>query len=904
MAKNLPLNAKDFYEGKNPFVEVEKGAKTLLTTMDEMQKKLISVNQELGKSMRGNTKETSKDYQVLNDQLSKSQQNTAALNKINEEKARLEATLLKLNKQSQQENEELNLLIQQQKKNNKDLARETLNLVKPYEKLTKQTNEAQKKFKNLAAEFGVNSKQAKAAKAEFEKLDGQLRKVNDAAKDGRRDVGRYEKAWGGIKNVLAKGLGFLGITAGVALVKKGFTDLIKSTQTTGDAWAASISGMKFAYDKFLVSIATGDWSNFFSNLKQAYEDGKKYATLLDELFEKNNAYTIARAKANRQVEELETITKDATKSDEVRRKAALEINKIEDDLFKVNQQVRKDAYETELIRIKTKTGLEKEEFETFIEGYNDQIELREKAIELIDVENQQKSLLKNQEVLSFEQYQAAQTMLSDYEASLGDNLQSIRTYATLYKKYSNSTDEVIQAAVKAKVDLINTETEKLQLKQKNEVKLAKFEEDIAKKNKELTDSQINNLENLRKKVSELTTEIQKGNLNDLVTLANKQAQIDKINKEIETIENLIKAKGELKEVNEIEIVDEEIKIKEYDPSSSFDAAEKARQDEINAEIAKFEALKNINESGYSSIFDIFSKWATKKKAADENLSAEEIEKLNDTNQAKVQAVEELVNTLISIYTELLDSRIQDLETEINATNQKINETEQALNRETSLQEQGAANNVAIEKQKLERLQQERDKDLQEQKKLQKERDKVNKLTQISSLITAIANIINQYSNQGPQGWILGLLAASAAVIGYISASGEAESAVGEEGELLTKKGTYLESGKRHSRGGNKYSSAEFEEGEAHAIFSRDATRRNYKDIKQFTDLVNSGKWDLYKSQIGGNLNSIIVNNDYEKLLNEQRKTNQILQNQIRPVYNNKGKLVKFNINGVMIKAEI
>ena len=259
----------------------------------------------------------------------------------------------------------------------------------------------------------------------------------------------------------------------------------------------------------------------------------------------------------------------------------------------------------------------------------------EKAIELIDVENQQKSLLKNQEVLSFEQYQAAQTMLSDYEASLGDNLQSIRTYATLYKKYSNSTDEVIQAAVKAKVDLINTETEKLQLKQKNEVRLAKFEEDIAKKNKELTDSQINNLENLRKKVSELTTEIQKGNLNDLVTLANKQAQIDKINKEIETIENLIKAKGELKEVNEIEIVDEEIKIKEYDPSSSFDAAERARQDEINAEITKFEALKNINESGYSSIFDIFSKQATKKKAADDNLSAEEIEKLNDTNQPKV-----------------------------------------------------------------------------------------------------------------------------------------------------------------------------------------------------------------------------------------------------------------------------
>jgi hypothetical protein len=63
-----------------------------------------------------------------------------------------------------------------------------------YKKLTKETNEAQAEFKRLAAQFGVNSEQAQKAFKTFEKLDTQLREVNNAAKDGRRDVGRYKDA--------------------------------------------------------------------------------------------------------------------------------------------------------------------------------------------------------------------------------------------------------------------------------------------------------------------------------------------------------------------------------------------------------------------------------------------------------------------------------------------------------------------------------------------------------------------------------------------------------------------------------------------------------------------------------------------------------------------------------------
>ena len=73
-------------------------------------------------------------------------------------------------------------------------AKESLTQLNAFQRLTKQTNEAQMRFKALAAQYGLNDKRTKAARKEFEKLDNKLRRVNAAARDGRRDVGRYGKA--------------------------------------------------------------------------------------------------------------------------------------------------------------------------------------------------------------------------------------------------------------------------------------------------------------------------------------------------------------------------------------------------------------------------------------------------------------------------------------------------------------------------------------------------------------------------------------------------------------------------------------------------------------------------------------------------------------------------------------
>jgi prophage DNA circulation protein len=86
-----------------------------------------------------------------------------------------------------------------------------------------------------------------------------------------------------------------------------------------------------------------------------------------------------------------------------------------------------------------------------------------------------------------------------------------------------------------------------------------------------------------------------------------------------------------------------------------------------------DALLELDKKHYDSLLSIFANYATKKKALEDNLSAEEIAKLDETNTAKQQAVTELVNQLISIYSNLVQTRIDDLQQEIDATNQKIDE---------------------------------------------------------------------------------------------------------------------------------------------------------------------------------------------------------------------------------------
>lgn len=115
------------------------------------------------------------------------------LDKIEKDRLKLQERLTQLDDERVKANFDLREQIRLQTKELRDNARAAAASGDAYERLKKETNDAQKEAKKLSAEFGVNSKQAKEAQKRFTELDDELAEVNKRMRDGRRDVGRYEK---------------------------------------------------------------------------------------------------------------------------------------------------------------------------------------------------------------------------------------------------------------------------------------------------------------------------------------------------------------------------------------------------------------------------------------------------------------------------------------------------------------------------------------------------------------------------------------------------------------------------------------------------------------------------------------------------------------------------------------
>jgi hypothetical protein len=167
----------------------------LLGVTEDNLKKVLSTSADLAKTTPlGSLADMEKKEKAISDATKAIKE----LDAVEKDKVKLEQKLKDLGDARVKANFELREEIRLQTKELRDNAKLTSAVGDAYAKLKNDTNKAQLEFKKLAAEFGANSKEAKAARKEFDRFDDQLREVNDAARDGRRDVGRYEKGVAGL----------------------------------------------------------------------------------------------------------------------------------------------------------------------------------------------------------------------------------------------------------------------------------------------------------------------------------------------------------------------------------------------------------------------------------------------------------------------------------------------------------------------------------------------------------------------------------------------------------------------------------------------------------------------------------------------------------------------------------
>ncbi len=215
---------------------------------DKQDKKLLNNYEKLLKEQKAQEKELlrlttvfGKNSDIVEEARVKYNELTERVKDINSVRKEEQKQISKTEKLQQQLNSltsetakdefELKEQIRLRTKELRDAAKANAESADAYEDLKKRTNAAQLELKKLAAQYGANSKQAEEARKTFEALDEELREVNDAARDGRRDVGRYEK---GVKSLNKTLKVFASATIVLKVLQLLQTSLSKNSEGTAE----------------------------------------------------------------------------------------------------------------------------------------------------------------------------------------------------------------------------------------------------------------------------------------------------------------------------------------------------------------------------------------------------------------------------------------------------------------------------------------------------------------------------------------------------------------------------------------------------------------------------------------------------------------------------------------------
>lgn len=145
----------------------------------------------------------------------------------------------------------------------------------------------------------------------------------------------------------------------------------------------------------------------------------------------------------------------------------------------------------------------------------------------------------------------------------------------------------------------------------------------------------------------------------------------------------------------------------------------------------------------------------------------------------------------------VDSWVEATDRIVDQLNRQVDETQAALDTEIELMKAGYASNVTLKRQELEDIKKAREEALEDQKKAQQAQVAMETITQISSLITASAQIIEGFSSIPIIGTGLGI-AAVALMLGAFTAA--KAKAMQTAGVAKYEYGGWI-GGRRHSEGG-------------------------------------------------------------------------------------------------------
>ena len=521
-------------------------------------------------------------------------------------------------------------------------------MVSAYKKETDKLRELTAKAKDAAIQYGINSKEARKLRDEQQKLDRKIKDIDRSLGIHNRNVGNYGSALGKVTGFLG---GFGLAMGGSQAIMKSFTGIINNSQEAGDKWAVTVAGMTGAMDGFWQAVGTGKWGELLDYMERGAKAAREYAAATDDLFEGEQGAKILTAEYDLQIANLEKIRRDVTKSTEERRKAAFDIVKIEEaKLATINTENQK-AFDAEAARIKTRTGLDKDELVSFLRTYREKEGVRNKYFEdeqklISNISRSQERLILPDGKVQYLETEQSSIARGKLEAFYKSQTSEMKIYLDLLERYGGTTDEMVIKFTDAYVSITNAQTKSIEEQRKNNAFLASSEKELNETKAE-TITKSNDLIKIQEELLRQANELP-GTTEEEITARNKKIQV--IEAEIKRLKDLgkiqapeqlkaisidditadaDKAREELEKINDQQLADwRDFESAKYEISKEYEEKRKAMREEINMQLVgllgevgnaffeveneKYEKAIEANTAYYDSLL-ANEKWHQNKK---------------------------------------------------------------------------------------------------------------------------------------------------------------------------------------------------------------------------------------------------------------------------------------------------
>lgn len=369
-------------------------------------------------------------------------------------------------------------------KENSDAYKE---LEKDLGKYNTQLQNASAHANKFASALGVNQMSMNQLKAYTKKLRNEMNslhketnpelwnKYNKKLKEAEKRMGELKggsKSFSEILSSFSKKAGPAFAIAGSAITM--VTGLINKAADTTQRWGDKFGILKAqssaVIDHMIATIT--NWKNRSkASIKEVWDAAAEAQQLRDGLFEKNNALKIAEAEARIAIANEMKIVNDSTKTAEERLAAQERILEIEMDLARQRKNIANDSLDAaykDLERIK----MTEKDLEFLVDNYDKNSDIIKRAEEFIKNEKELEKLKKKESRLA----RRAEGKGTDSEAfisweevhdermALEESMKSaysmeLQSAVNMLKKYNLGNDNLIEAYVNARVQLLEAQAQ-------------------------------------------------------------------------------------------------------------------------------------------------------------------------------------------------------------------------------------------------------------------------------------------------------------------------------------------------------------------------------------------------------------------------------------------------------------